>query len=109
MPEASPIYGATSAELVTFPEPMRAALGLIQAQPGGDASRALLSFVAAFVHPDFVCNLADFAHFDNDVKQAALDVFEFALTQGMTLEEQGAVLRWITPFLTGNGSLPPAH
>lgn len=109
MSEASPIYGTASAELATFPEPMRAALHLIQSHPAGDAGRALLHFVAAFVHPDFVCNLADFGHLDNDVKQAALELFEFALSQGMTVDEQGAVLRWLTPFLTRDGSLPPAH
>lgn len=109
MSETSPIYSAASTDLAAFPEPMRAALHLIQSQPAGDAGRALLHFVAAFVHPDFVCNLADFGHLDNDVKQAALDLFEFALTQGMTVDEQGAVLRWITPYLTRDGSLPAAH
>ena len=36
---------------------------------------------------------------EHPAKQAALEFFEFCLTQGLTVEEQGAILAWITPYM----------
>jgi len=99
MSESSPIYGPNAASLSAFPEPVRATLQLIEKNRSIEVAQTLTHFVASFVHPDFVCNLADFQHLDNEVKQAALEFFEFCLTQGLTVEEQGAILGWITPYM----------
>ena len=60
---------------------------------------ALSNFVAAFVHPDYVCNLADLRHLPDDAKQAAREFFAFCLHDGLTLQEQGQILLWVQPYL----------
>lgn len=109
MSESSPIYGPNAASLSAFPEPVRATLHLIERHPSIEVTQTLTHFVASFVHPDFVCNLADFQHLDNDVKQAALEFFEFCLTQGLAMEEQGAILGWITPYMQRHLGLAKAN
>ena len=99
MSESSPIYAANAGPLSVFPEPVRATLHLIEKNRSAEVAQTLTHFVAAFVHPDFVCNLVDFQHLDNEVKEAALEFFEFCLSQGLTVEEQGAILVWITPHM----------
>lgn len=99
MSESLPIYGSAAAVWRVFPEPVRPTLQLIEKNRSIEAAQALTHFVAAFVHPDFVCNLADLQHLDNEVKQAALEFFEYCLTQGLTVDEQGEILRWLKPYL----------
>lgn len=99
MSESSPIDGANAASLSAFPEPLRATLHLVEKNRSIEVCQSLTHFVASFVHPDFVCNLADFQHLDNEVKVAAMAFFEFCLTQGLTMDEQVAILAWITPYM----------
>lgn len=99
MSESTQIYGSNAAALSAFPEPVRATLHLIEKNRSIEVAQTLTHFVASFVHPDFVCNLADFQHLDEGVKRAAKEFFEFCLTQGLTVEEQGAILAWITPYM----------
>lgn len=105
MSETSPIYGGNTASLSAFPEELRATLHLIEKNRSNEVAQTLANFVASFVHPDFVCNLADFGHLDHEVKAAALAFFEYCLKVGLSIEEQGAILKWITPHL----SLPASH
>jgi hypothetical protein len=103
MSESRPIYGINSS-LASFPEPIQAALHLIESQPASDAAAIMAHFVAAIVHPDFVCNVAAFAHLHSEVKQQALQVFKHCVVDGLSADERADVLRWLTPYLTRLGT-----
>ena len=101
-------YCANTAALGGFPESVRPILRLIQNKPTGDVTAILVQYVASFVHPDFVCNLAMMDHLPIEAKKAALEMFTFCLSNGMTIEDQGAILAFIQPFIVSalRGPLP---
>lgn len=105
MSETSPIYGANTASLSAFPEELRATLHLIEKNRSNEVAQTLANFVASSVHPDFVCNLADFGHLDTEVKAAALAFFDYCLKVGLSLQEQASILQWVRPHL----SVPASH
>jgi hypothetical protein len=98
MPESRAIYGA-SASVAVFPEPVRPVLHIIECSESNEAGPVLVSFVAALVHPDFVCNLADVAKLADAERRAALELFEFCLAEAMSVELQGQLQRWLQPYL----------
>lgn len=98
-----------SAVLQRLPEALRPALHAILARPKSDAALILAQFVASFVHPDFVCNLSLLDALPAENKQAALAFFNYCLNAGMTLEEQGDVLRLIQPHMARILGVPPMH
>lgn len=106
MSEHRPIYGANTAVLSHFPEPVRASLRLIEKNPSNEAALVLLQFVASFVHPDYVCNLAMLDALPIEYKEAALELFEFCLTSGLSLDEQGDILRFVEPYLVQSLGAP---
>lgn len=95
--------------LSAFPEPVKAILHLIEIKPSGDVSLYLLQYVASFVHPDCVCNLAMLDALPDDAKQAALSLFQFCLHNGLSIDEQGAILRFIQPYLVRGLGAPIQH
>lgn len=97
------------ADLQRFPEALRPALHCIVARPKSEAALILTQFVASFVHPDFVCDLALLDVLPADDKQAALEFFTYCLNAGLSLEEQGEVLRLIQPQLAGMLGAPHMH
>ncbi len=103
MTEARKPYDANTALLSHFPEAVRGSLHLIEKNGLNEVGVAVTNFVASFVHPDFVCNLADFQHVDHDVKSAVLEFFQYCLDEGMSVETQGQILAWITPYLERQG------
>lgn len=100
--------GANTAVLSRFPEQLRPTLQLIQKNPSSDVAVVLVQYVAAFVHPDFVCNLAMMDSLPSEAKEASLAFFEFCLSSGLTIEDQGALLAFIQPYIvaTLRGPLP---
>ena len=82
-----------------FPAPLRSALRLIENNATCEESRVLLLFTASFAHVDFVCNLAMLEMLPTEYKKAALDMFVHCLTSGLSIQERGALLEFITPYL----------
>jgi len=109
MSEPLALYGADAAAFTSFPEPLRPALHFIASHERSDAGGALLHFLASLVHPDFVCNLALLDRLPVEAREAMLETFEFCLSQGLTVEEQGAVLAWLQPRLSRLPGLPASH
>lgn len=70
---------------------------------------ALSNFVAAFVHPDYVCNLADLQQVSEEAKASALAFFEYCMKVGLSVEEQSAILTWLQPYLHRTLGAPRAH
>lgn len=99
---------ANTALLSGFSEELRPTLQLIQKNPSSEVGTVLVQYVAAFVHPDFVCNLAMLDALPEAAKVASLAFFEFCLTHGLSIEEQGALLAFIQPHIvtTLRGPLP---
>lgn len=88
------------------------ALGLLRALAAArdyETAVALSNFVAAFVHPDYVCNLADVQNVPDDAKASALAFFEYCMRVGLSVEEQGAILTWLQPYLHRTLGAPRAH
>lgn len=108
MLQPTEIPGANTAVLSRFPEQLRPTLQLIQKTPSSDVAVVLVQYVAAFVHPDFVCNLAMMDSLPSEAKEASLAFFEFCLSSGLTIEDQGALLAFIQPYIvaTLRGPLP---
>lgn len=106
MPHSTP--DANRAVLSGFPEKLRPTLQLIEKNPSGEVAVALVQYVASFVHPDMVCNLAMMENLPVQAKQAALEFFEHCLSAGLTIEQQGELLRFIQPYIvaTLGGPLP---
>ncbi|WP_342064881.1 hypothetical protein, partial [Cupriavidus sp. OTU4895] len=97
MPHSTP--DANRAVLSGFPEKLRPTLQLIEKNPSGEVAVALVQYVASFVHPDMVCNLAMMESLPVPAKQAALEFFEHCLSVGLTIEQQGDLLRFIQPYI----------
>ena len=104
-----PTPDANTAVLSGFPEKLKATLQLIEKNPSGEVAIALVQFVASFVHPDMVCNLAMMENLPVPAKQAALEFFEHCLSAGLTLEQQGDLLRFIQPYIVATLGGPMAH
>lgn len=109
MSEPLAYYGADAGALSGMPEPMRPVLAYVSSHPRTDAGAALLHFVASLVHPDFVCNLALLDQLPAEARDAMLIAFEHCLSQGLTIEEQGAVLAWVQPRLSQLPGVPSTH
>ena len=82
-----------------FPAPLRSALRLIENNATCEESRVLLLFTASFAHVDFVCNLAMLEMLPIEYKKAALEMIEYCLNSGLSIQEQRALLDFVTPFL----------
>lgn len=100
---------ANTALLSGFSEKLRPTLQLIQKNASGEVGSVLVQYVAAFVHPDFVCNLALLDALPEDAKVASLAFFEFCLTQGLSIEEQGALLAFVQPYIVATLGGPRPH
>ena len=96
-------------ELAGFDARLKPALAVILSRRCDDVGVAMTQFVASFVHPDMVCNLAMMECLCEDDKQAALSFFEHALREGLSLEEQGALLHFVQPFIVSALGGPAAH
>lgn len=107
LPSFARFFGAP--ELAGFDARLKPALAVILAHGADDVGVAMTQFVASFVHPDMVCNLAMMECLCEDDKQAALSFFEHALRDGLSLEEQGALLRFVQPFIVSSLCGPSAH
>ena len=103
------IPNANTALLSAFSEELRPTLQLIQKNASGEVASVLVQYVAAFVHPDFVCNLAMLDLLPEAAKVAALAFFNFCLTQGLSIEEQGALLAFIQPYIVSTLRGPLSH
>ncbi len=91
-----------------FPDELKATLQLIEKNGSNDLGVALTQFVASFVHPDMVCNLSMMDSMPDAAKAASLKFFERCLTDGLTIEQQGDLLRFIQPYIVKvlGGPLP---
>lgn len=98
MPESRAIYGA-SASLAVFPEAVRPVLHLIERGESVEARPVLVSFVAALIHPDFVCNLVDVAKLGDAERAATREVFEFCLGEPLSVELRAQLQQWLLPHL----------
>lgn len=94
--------------LSSFPDELRDTLQLIEKNGSNDLGAALTQFVASFVHPDMVCNLAMMESMPDSAKAASLKFFEHCLTAGLSLEQQGDLLRFVQPYIVKalGGPLP---
>ena len=102
------LLGANAAVLSAFPARSRALLQLVEKNRFTEVGQILASFAASAIHPDFVCNVGAFVGTSDEVKRAAHEFFEQALSPGFTLDEAGAMLAWLTPHLQGwSGSALP--
>lgn len=99
MSEHRPIYGANTAVLSDFPEPVRATLHLIEKNPSNEAALILLQCAASAAHPDYLFSLAMLSALPIEYKEAALELIEHSLTSGFTVDEQSALLRFVEPFM----------
>ena len=90
-----------TAVLSAFPAKSRPMLQLIEKNRSTEVGQILTAFVASALHPDFVCNLGAFIGMTAEVKAAALEFFDHALTPGFTLDESGAMFAWLTPHIEG--------
>lgn len=70
---------------------------------------SLVQYVAAFVHPDMVCNLTMMESLPEDVKRASAAFFEYCLFNGLTIEQQGQLLAFVQPFIISVLNGPPLH
>ena len=95
MSEPRAIYGSNTGLLSDFPEPLRPALHLVEKNRSSEAGLLLLQFVAAFAHPDYMCNLAMLESLSLEHREAALELFEFCLTSGLSADERAALLRFV--------------
>lgn len=97
-----------AALLSAFSEELRPTLQLIQKNASNEVGSVLVQYVAAFVHPDFVCNLTLLDALPEAAKVASLAFFEFCLTHGLSIEEQGALLAFVQPYIVTSlrGPLP---
>lgn len=89
--------------LRSLPEPLQPLLSLLLATKEQDLKNCLLQFVAAFSHPDMVCNLADIQNMPQPVKTALVQFFLYCLNYGLTMKEQAHVDLFIQPFFTQPG------
>jgi len=109
MSEPVALYGANAGAFAAFSEPLRPALHYIASHASSEPATTLTHFLASLVHPDFVCNLALLDRLPVDAREAMLIAFEYCLTQGLTMEEQGAVLVWLQPHLARLPGAPATH
>lgn len=103
------IPGASTDVLSRFPEQLRSTLQLIQNPPSNDVAVVLVQYVAAFVHPDFVCNLAMMDSLPSEAKAASLAFFEFCLSKGLTNDDRRALLAFIEPHIVATLRGPVPH
>lgn len=95
--------------LSDFPEPLRPTLRLIAESRSGEICESLVQYVAAFVHPDMVCNLAMMESLPEDAKKAAAAFFDYCLFNGLTIEQQGQLLAFVQPFIISVLNGPQLH
>ena len=81
MSEHRPIYGANTAVLSDFPEPVRATLHLIEKNPSNEAALILLQCAASAAHPDYLFSLAMLSALPIEYKEAALELIEHSLNR----------------------------
>lgn len=98
-----------SGDFDRLPDKLRPTLELIERPSSADDAIALVQYVAAFVHPDMVCNLAMMEALPPDARQAALDFFEHCMTVGLSIEDQSILLRFIQPYIMATLRGPMPH
>lgn len=84
-------------------------LSLIAVKPSNEAAGILVQFVASIVHPDFVCNLAMMDKLPAQAKEAAVRMFQYCLKTGLSIEEQGAILAFVQPYIVSLLGGKPSH
>lgn len=99
MTETRSSYLSTADNLIGFAEEVRPVLRHISYKPKSESAGILVQFVASIVHPDFVCNLAMMDHLAPEAKEAALKMFQFCLKTGLSIDEQGAILAFVQPYI----------
>ncbi len=99
MSEHRLIYSANTAVLNNFPEAVRTTLHLIEKNPSNEAALILLQCVVSAAHPDYVFSLAVLATLPTEYKKAALELIEYSLTSGFTVDEQSALMRFVEPWM----------
>jgi hypothetical protein len=92
-----------------FPEKLRPTLQLIQENAVNRVAVSLVQYVASFVHPDIVCNFALLDTLPFTAKQAVIDFFDYCLSIGLTIEEQGSLLAFIQPYIVATLRGPRLH
>jgi hypothetical protein len=109
MPETRSSYLSTADHLHGFAEEVRPVLRHISNKPQSETAGILVQFVASIVHPDFVCNLAMMDCLAPEAKEAVLKMFQFCLKTGLSIEEQGAILAFVQPYIVSLLGGKPAH
>ena len=99
MSQRRQMYGSNTALLSDFPEPLRSTLQLIEKKPSNEAGLILLQCAASAAHPDYLCSLTMLSALPIEYKEAALEMIEYSLTSGLTVEEQSALLRFVEPLI----------
>lgn len=95
-------------QTLRLPSALLPALEFIERHPSGEAGVAMTQYVASFAHPDMVCNLAMMEALPADARESALAFFSYCLGTGLTIEEQGELLRFIQPWIVRTlGGHPP--
>lgn len=100
MGEKSVINGVMAEHLARFAEPLRPVLALAEKNQGNDKGLLLLSFVGAFAHPDFVCNLAMLDTLPPAEKSAVIGFFDFCVTRGLAIDECAALVDFVNTRIT---------
>jgi hypothetical protein len=95
--------------LEAVPKSARSLLRSIADKPTSDRSLILVQYLASFVHPDYVCNLSMLDYLSPEDKIDVMDFFQHFLSSGMSIEEQGSILRYIHPYLSGLLGGPKPH
>ena len=99
MSEYRQIYGARSTDLNNYPESVRRAIFLIENNLSNEAALILLQCVASAAHPDYLFNLTMLSLLPAEYKEAALELIQCSLSNGFTVGEQSALLRFVEPLM----------
>ena len=84
---------------IQFPGPIKTVIDLIEKNPKGEEEAVLLHYLASFVHPDTLCNLAMMNKIATSKKEAAVKMFEYCLYTGLSVDEQGDILKYLQPHI----------
>lgn len=82
-----------------FSAEVRGMVQAIEKNGSNEVAQILVQYMAAFVHPDMVCNMSLMLRLPESDKKACTDFFEYCLRTGLTIEQQGEILRFLRPHL----------
>lgn len=81
-----------------IPKEVAAVISLIEENQGNEVGQLLAELVAAFVHPDMVCNLSGIDMFDAPTRSVVREFFVFCINGGVTFQDKQVVFEWLTVF-----------